>query len=253
MPFNVKCLGCNAMIGKGVRFNAKKDHAGNYFSTKIWKFSMTCHHCHHPIVVSTDPKNSDYALTAGLERKHETYDAAEAGTAELMSADERERIAQDPFTNLEHKGKLEKEAARAKPILSQLQGLSKERWGDSYDVNRALRRKFRGEKTVIKRDAIQRDKDIARAGVPLLPLSIQDQLAASKVEFTSLGATAHQQSTRSRLLAGSIFARPAPRKPTNVAQISKHRLRLGPKLAGHVVTPSAISKRVLVTRPKKPC
>eukprot|EP00656_Telonema_subtile_P053526 TRINITY_DN7783_c0_g1_i2.p1 TRINITY_DN7783_c0_g1~~TRINITY_DN7783_c0_g1_i2.p1 ORF type:complete len:190 (+),score=48.78 TRINITY_DN7783_c0_g1_i2:102-671(+) len=127
MPYNVNCLGCKAMIGKGVRFNAKKDHAGMYFSTKIWKFSFTCHHCQHPLVISTDPKNTDYALTSGLERKAETYDAADAGTTELMGADEREKIARDPFTNLEHKEVMQQAAADEKPRITMLHGIADHR------------------------------------------------------------------------------------------------------------------------------
>ena len=79
MPFNVRCLGCQKMIGQGaarhprdpryrrlgfrlpllfsgVRFNAKKEHDGFYHTTKIWKFTMTCHLCHHELIITTDPK-----------------------------------------------------------------------------------------------------------------------------------------------------------------------------------------------------
>ena len=45
LPFNCWCEGCKAHIGKGVRYNAEKKQAGNYFSTKIWEFRMTCHLC----------------------------------------------------------------------------------------------------------------------------------------------------------------------------------------------------------------
>lgn len=45
LPYDGWCLGCNRHLGKGVRFNAKKDLAGNYFSTKIYQFTMTCPSC----------------------------------------------------------------------------------------------------------------------------------------------------------------------------------------------------------------
>lgn len=35
MPYNIWCGGCNAMIAKGVRFNAEKKQVGNYYSTKV--------------------------------------------------------------------------------------------------------------------------------------------------------------------------------------------------------------------------
>ena len=35
MPYHIWCGGCEAMIAKGVRFNAEKKQVGNYFSTKV--------------------------------------------------------------------------------------------------------------------------------------------------------------------------------------------------------------------------
>jgi len=56
MPFNIWCGGCNSMIAKGVRFNAEKKQVGNYYSTKIWSFTMKSPCCKHEIVIQTDPK-----------------------------------------------------------------------------------------------------------------------------------------------------------------------------------------------------
>ena len=56
MPFNIWCGQCNAHIGKGVRYNAQKKAVGNYFTTKIYEFAMTCHLCGGRIVVRTNPK-----------------------------------------------------------------------------------------------------------------------------------------------------------------------------------------------------
>lgn len=69
MPFNVWCNGCGHLIGKGVRFNAEKKQIGNYFSTKIWSFSMTSPCCSEHIEVQTDPKNHEYIVVAGARRK----------------------------------------------------------------------------------------------------------------------------------------------------------------------------------------
>jgi coiled-coil domain-containing protein 130 len=46
MPFNIWCGHCEAHIGKGVRYNARKKQIGMYFTSKLWEFSMTCHLCH---------------------------------------------------------------------------------------------------------------------------------------------------------------------------------------------------------------
>jgi coiled-coil domain-containing protein 130 len=81
MMFDVRCLGCKKSIGKGVRFNAKKK-AGNYLffvannvivdtylSTKIYEFTMNCHYCGNKLALRTDPKNTDYILYSGLEKR----------------------------------------------------------------------------------------------------------------------------------------------------------------------------------------
>jgi coiled-coil domain-containing protein 130 len=69
MMFNVRCQGCGNSIGKGVRFNAKKKHVDTYLSTKIYEFSMPCHLCSHRFVIRTDPKNCDYLLVSGLDKR----------------------------------------------------------------------------------------------------------------------------------------------------------------------------------------
>ena len=47
MMFDVRCLGCNKSIGKGVRFNAHKKSVDEYLGTKVFEFSMRCHLCSH--------------------------------------------------------------------------------------------------------------------------------------------------------------------------------------------------------------
>lgn len=56
LPYDGWCEGCGRHIGKGTRYNAKKEQDGKYFSTKIWKFTMTCATCPQEFVIATDPK-----------------------------------------------------------------------------------------------------------------------------------------------------------------------------------------------------
>lgn len=57
---------------------------GNYFSTKIWSFTMR-HHCGCKITITTDPKNAEYIVTDGARRKIETYDAEDAQVSAFAS------------------------------------------------------------------------------------------------------------------------------------------------------------------------
>ena len=66
MPFHVKCLTCNKMIAKGVRFNSNRRKCGRYLGTIIYKFSMSCPYCKNEIIIKTDPKNCEYLLVKGV-------------------------------------------------------------------------------------------------------------------------------------------------------------------------------------------
>ena len=63
------CVDSIGVSFTGVRFNAEKKQAGNYFSTKIWQFTMKCHLCNNKIVVTTDPKTTQYLMTSGARAK----------------------------------------------------------------------------------------------------------------------------------------------------------------------------------------
>lgn len=68
IPFNIWCGKCGEHIAKGERFNAEKKAIGNYHSTKVLQFTMT-HHCGCKITIQTDPKNAEYIVVEGAQRK----------------------------------------------------------------------------------------------------------------------------------------------------------------------------------------
>lgn len=71
-PWAMHCLHCKKYIGRGHRYNMKKDHVGNYFSTKIYEFTGKCEECKGVIKMRTDPKNCDYKCVAGVKRTRES-------------------------------------------------------------------------------------------------------------------------------------------------------------------------------------
>ncbi|KDD76772.1 DUF572 hypothetical protein, partial [Helicosporidium sp. ATCC 50920] len=101
LPFNAWCAGCGHLMGKGVRFNAEKQEIGRYHSTRVWSFRMRTPCCSTALEVHTDPRNCEYLLVKGARRKHESYDAAQAGTLELPGAQERELLRSDALGSLE--------------------------------------------------------------------------------------------------------------------------------------------------------
>ena len=45
LPYDGFCELCESHVGKGTRFNAHKKHVDNYYTSKIWEFTMTCRVC----------------------------------------------------------------------------------------------------------------------------------------------------------------------------------------------------------------
>ncbi|KAF5751954.1 hypothetical protein HS088_TW02G00973 [Tripterygium wilfordii] len=202
MPYNIWCGGCNSMIAKGVRFNAEKKQVGNYYSTKIWSFSMKSACCKHEIVIQTDPKNCKYVIISGAQQKTEEFDIEDAETFELPADEERGKLA-DPFYRLEHQEEDLKKKKEAEPVLVRLQRESDARHSDDYALNKALRAKLRSQKKrVAKEEAASRSKGLA---IRLLPSTEEDVATAAKVKFSSK-FDRNRRDKRALIHAGSIFS-----------------------------------------------
>ncbi|XP_074309558.1 uncharacterized protein LOC141644041 [Silene latifolia] len=205
MPYNIWCEGCESMIAKGVRFNAEKKQVGNYYSTKIWSFSMKSACCQHEIVINTDPKNCEYVIIKGARKKVEEYEADDAETLALP-ADEVKGKLVDPFYRLEHQEEDLKKKKEAEPVLVRLQRVSDARHGDDYSANKALRARLRGQKKrVVEEENAARRKGLA---IRLLPPSAEDAATASHVKFATK-FNENRKLKRALIATSSIFSGPA--------------------------------------------
>ncbi|KAJ6803227.1 coiled-coil domain-containing protein 130-like [Iris pallida] len=201
MPFHVWCGGCNSMIAKGVRFNAEKKQVGNYYSTKIWSFTMKSACCQHEIVIQTDPKNCEYVIISGAQRKNEDFDVEDAETFELPADEERGKLA-DPFYRLEHQEEDLRKKKEAEPLLVRLQRVSDSRHSDDYNLNRALRSRLRSQKkNVAKEEEVSRKMGL---GIRLLPPSEEDAATAAGTRFVSKFERSRKEK-RAAIKASSIF------------------------------------------------
>jgi hypothetical protein len=54
---------------------------------QIWSFTMKSPCCKHEIVIQTDPKNTEYVIISGAQKKTEDFDVEDAETL-LLPADE---------------------------------------------------------------------------------------------------------------------------------------------------------------------
>lgn len=205
MPFNIWCEGCESMIAKGVRFNAEKKQVGNYYSTKIWEFSMKAACCKHEIVIQTDPKNCEYVIIKGARKKIEEYDPEDAETLELPADEDRSKLV-DPFYRLEHQEEDLKKKKEAEPILVRLQRSSDTRHADDYAINKALRARLRSQKErVAEEEGASRKRGLA---IRLLPGSAEDAAAASRVKF-STKFDENRKLKRALISTSSIFSGPS--------------------------------------------
>ncbi|KAM0058537.1 putative saf4/Yju2 protein [Helianthus debilis subsp. tardiflorus] len=182
MPYNIWCGGCGSMIAKGVRFNAEKKQVGNYYSTKIWSFTMKSACCQHEIVIQTDPKNCEYLVISGAQKKVEEFDTEDAETMVLPVDEERSKLA-DPFYRLEHQEEDLKKKKEAEPLLVRLQRVSDARHFDDYSINKSLRAKLRSQKKRVAEEEVAARK--MGLGIRLLPASEEDTAAAKRVKFSS--------------------------------------------------------------------
>lgn len=202
MPFNVWCEGCESMIAKGVRFNAEKKQVGNYYSTKIWSFTMKSACCKHEIVIQTDPKNCEYVIIKGARRKIEEFDSEDAETLALPADEERGKLV-DPFYRLEHQEEDLKKKKEAEPVLVCLQRVSDARHADDYAINKALRARLRSQKKrVAEEESVARKRGLA---IRLLPASEEDNATVSRVKF-STKFEENRKMKRALISTSSIFS-----------------------------------------------
>lgn len=182
LPFDGWCLGCGRHMSKGLRFNAKKDKAGKYFSTQIWAFSMKCYSCEQRFKILTDPENNTYNFAEGL-RKHEQDYEPDFNDSIINPVTDEDRllIANDPMFRLQHEEEDLKKFHSEKERFEVLSDIKESLYKKDYDMNSALRKAHRAQK--------KQDKEQLDAGrkiglsIPLLPASETDYATSSSVIF----------------------------------------------------------------------
>ncbi|KAK9081960.1 hypothetical protein Syun_030942 [Stephania yunnanensis] len=146
---------------------------------QIWSFSMKSACCKHEIIIQTDPKNCEYVIISGAQRKTEDFDIEDAETFALP-ADEQEDLAKKK---------------EAEPVLVRLQRVSDARHSDDYALNKAKKR-------VADEEAVARKIGL---GIRLLPGSEEDSSMAKHVKFSSK-FDKNKKNKRVAIVSSSIFS-----------------------------------------------
>ncbi|KAI9767383.1 MAG: hypothetical protein M1839_004525 [Geoglossum umbratile] len=188
MPFPIWCTTCQPhplIIGQGVRFNAEKKKIGNYYTTPIYSFRIKHSVCGGWIEIHTDPKNTAYVVISGAKKRDTGEDKDVEGEIKTRTAEERERLENDPFAALDEKVEDRRQALSQKTRIEDLKKLRDRDWSDPYEGSRKLRKIFRAERNIRHKNAAATEdlKDRMGLGIELLEEAEEDRQRAKYIDF----------------------------------------------------------------------
>lgn len=179
MPWSASCNYCHTHLGKGLRFNVYKKHAGFYYTTRIVEFHMTCPQCSGRIVLKTDPQNRDYAVVEGVTR---SGSGGEEGMIVLGEDEKTAKKKSDALARLEKKEEDKEVAKMEEEKLTKLQYMRDAQYGDDYRSSKALREGFRKRKAEeIREETSNAKKNIY---VPMLKETPDDVIVSKTIKFS---------------------------------------------------------------------
>ncbi|KAJ2715376.1 Pre-mRNA-splicing factor cwf16 [Coemansia spiralis] len=103
-PFSMRCATCGQWIGKGTKFNARKEAADGekFHSIQIFRFYIRCQRCAAEITFRTDPENLNYEVEQGAQRNFEPW-REEKEINERLEKEKEEAEADNPIKALENR------------------------------------------------------------------------------------------------------------------------------------------------------
>ncbi|PIA18863.1 DUF572-domain-containing protein [Coemansia reversa NRRL 1564] len=103
-PFSMRCSTCGQWIGKGTKFNARKEpvEGEKFHSIQVFRFYIRCQRCAAEITFKTDPENNNYLAEKGAQRNFEPW-REEKELNEKMQKEKEEEEEDDPIKALENR------------------------------------------------------------------------------------------------------------------------------------------------------
>eukprot|EP00984_Skeletonema_dohrnii_P032521 scaffold26835_cov85-Skeletonema_dohrnii-CCMP3373.AAC.2 len=219
LPFNGVCTKCEAVIGKGTRFNAHKAH---YLCCKsrVPHLISYPHHNESEFKIRTNPKERTFDYVVGIRKKIEEFNSTEAGTHGVIDTDFGPGIFEYRDGKIDAPSKetpealhfLEKNARSHRKTLTEHEQMTSllqlnTKLETDADANAALRSTFRKDRKSKKR----RLKDAASAGlgrgIEMSEEIDDDVFTAKRLMQTKYDKQAHQSERDSykSLRASGIF------------------------------------------------
>lgn len=207
LPFDAWCLKCDRHMCKGLRFNAKKDKIGKYFSTTLYSFTMKCYSCSQQFVIKTDPEHRTYDFAEGLRKMEQDFVPEDGDSLLQTTSDEvKSALQNDPMFRLQHEKEGKLKADSRKTSLEKLIDLKDATSQYDIDANRALRRRLRDSKAQHQKELMAGEQ--FGLSIPLMEPSPEDTERAKEVAFKGRSAN-FKRSERVKFAAvmtESIFA-----------------------------------------------
>nr|CAB3477464.1 unnamed protein product [Digitaria exilis] len=128
LPMTLRCAACGEYLGRGTKFNARKeDAAGERYlgAIQVFRFYIRCSRCSAEIAFKTDPASSDYAVESGATR---SLDGPWRGAdEEAAAARRREDAGGDAMAALEARARDGRREMEADAALEEARELSARR------------------------------------------------------------------------------------------------------------------------------
>ncbi|KYR01029.1 putative RNA splicing factor [Tieghemostelium lacteum] len=148
LPMSIRCNTCGEYIGRGTKFNAKKETVigEDYLGLKIYRFFIRCKKCAAELTIKTDPKNSQYICEFGATKNYEPW---------LESTDEKEeRLNKEAEEKQDAMKALENRSLESKREMERLEELE--------DLKAQSARKAEIDITQILENSIKKQQELER-------------------------------------------------------------------------------------------
>ncbi|KAJ2812904.1 Pre-mRNA-splicing factor cwf16 [Coemansia furcata] len=247
-PFSMRCETCGQWIGKGTKFNARKESVDGekFHNIQIFRFYIRCQRCAAEITFKTDPENVNYEVEKGALRNFEPWREEKALKDEkqqtkideeennpikaLENRTEQSRREMDIMDALDElrtqnaKGERVAEAAVLEAIANR--GEEEEtlkRLAEDEEDEQLAKQAFqtaggRRIKRACEEDAITREHELKKMAVSA-PQGSQPSSARGKLAITPKAAVSHSSLGMKgiKVKAVAIAASPTPLPPPTLA------------------------------------